>query len=536
MVGELEETIRRLRELASRKPLSPEELEEAKKLMSRLRELGFTNREVSQLTDGGWSEPTVKLYTRGTRVVDPSPRDNVISLLGEIVDRGLGVEDIERVAVFLREMESRGIKLSDVISFIDDAKKSGTDIKSVIDAFMEVKKAGLSTNSLKDILSYRTRLESMGITIDGLEKLLEISERLGGYTEVLKAIELYGEIEEIKSEIDRLSKERDSIRGEIESLNQTVKSLEERRKSIEDALKIYEELQKRGFDYRALESLRDATVKYGGPSEVLEAVKAYGELSSMKTEISRLEEVKKSLEVEIKKLEADHAHLQSVIDVCDKLLYKYRLGVSAVESIYRIAKSYGEPTEVLRAMEKYGELKKIESEIEALSRRRDELESRVKELEGTAERLRGTIEELNKTVGKLVKSLSGEVKTSIESITGKFVESVNRISSEYENYAKRFGELKAEAGRLEEELMLARVIQSLIKYPSEAKNIPLDYDIMMIKAIIKHCTVKGVNPRIKPLDSMLKKYTLLSSMELIDILEWAHKGLVEALRGEKAES
>jgi len=202
MGGELEETIRRLRELASRKPLSPEELEEAKKLMSRLREFGFTNREVSILTDGGWSEPTVKLYTRGTRVVDPSLRNNVIGLLGEIVDRGLGVEDIERVALFLREIESRGIKLSDIISFIEDVKRSRADIKSVIDVFMEIKRVGISIDSLKDILSYRTRLESMGITIDGLEKLLKISERFGGYTKVLNAIELYGEMEKIRSEID----------------------------------------------------------------------------------------------------------------------------------------------------------------------------------------------------------------------------------------------------------------------------------------------------------------------------------------------
>jgi len=197
----------------------------------------------------------------------------------------------------------------------------------------------------------------------------------------------------------------------------------------------------------------------------------------------------------------------------------------------------GLPIEVLKAIEKYGELKKIESEIEVLSRRRDELESRVKELEGMAERLRSTIEEFNRIVSEVIKRLSDEINRGIENITNRFIESINKISSEYENYVKRFSELKAEAGKLEEELMLTRVIQTLIRYPSEAKNISLDYDIMMIRAIIKHCMVKGVNPRIRPLDNMREKYySSPPSIELIDILEWAHKGLVEALRGEKVES
>jgi len=32
--------------------------------MRRLRGMGFTNLEISRLTDGGWSEHTVKVYTR----------------------------------------------------------------------------------------------------------------------------------------------------------------------------------------------------------------------------------------------------------------------------------------------------------------------------------------------------------------------------------------------------------------------------------------------------------------------------------------
>ena len=42
--------------------------------MARLKEMEFTNKEISDLTNGSWSEPTIKLYTRGVGVKDPTLR------------------------------------------------------------------------------------------------------------------------------------------------------------------------------------------------------------------------------------------------------------------------------------------------------------------------------------------------------------------------------------------------------------------------------------------------------------------------------
>jgi len=530
-MSEIEDVIRRLRELSLKKPLSSEELEEAKRLMSRLREFGFTNREVSILTGGGWSEPTVKLYTRGTRVLDPSPRDKAIALLGEIVDRGLSIKDIEKSVQFIREIESRGLRLGDVISLVEDVKRFGEDIKGIVEMFIKLKSSGIDINILKSILSYRAELESMGIDIDILKKLCNVVKRFGGLEGVLSSIELYESINGIRAEIDRLSKERDRISGEVESLRQIVKSLEDRRKSAEDVVRIYEEIQRMGFDAKSLEDLRSIAERFGGVGGVLEALKSYGDISSMKSEIEKLKKVKESLEVDVKKLNADYAHLQTVISICDKLLYEYRFSISAIETLYRVAKTYGEPIEVLKALEKFGELKKIESEVENLLKRREELESRIKELESNIIRLRGSIEEMYNVISKELKDLLREVKNSVKGIVDRFTEAIGRISSEYEGYVKRFGELKAEAGKLEEELALARAIQALIRYPSEAKNIPIDYDIMMIEAIIKHCIARGVNPRVRPPDSIREKYYSTPSIDLIDILKWAREGLIEALGG-----
>jgi SMC interacting uncharacterized protein involved in chromosome segregation len=64
-----------------------------------------------------------------------------------------------------------------------------------------------------------------------------------------------------------------------------------------------------------------------------------------------------------------------------------------------------------------------------------------------------------------------ELSKDVELLGRKFSDAVDAISSKYEEYARRYGELKAECGKLEEELRLARVIQALNKYPSELKEL-----------------------------------------------------------------
>ncbi|MEM3506762.1 MAG: hypothetical protein QW589_03660 [Candidatus Bathyarchaeia archaeon] len=220
------------------------------------------------------------------------------------------------------------------------------------------------------------------------------------------------------------------------------------------------------------------------------------------------------------------------------MLYKHKFGILAIERLYDVAKRYGEPLEVFKAIEKYGELKALESDIEKLMAKKNELNAKVKELESKVEELRSIMAELKYSISEMLNAIAKEAKESVKSITAEFMKTIEAIKSKYEEYAKRYGELKAEAGKLEEELILAEAIQSIIKYPTEAKNLPLDLDLIMLKAIIQHCKVKGVNPKVKAGDVISKKYYGISSytdVELLDLLDWASEGLTSALEA-KAES
>jgi len=113
MGGGLEDIISELSSLARRRPLRDDELKRAKELMIKLREAGFTNAEISELTGGGWSESTVKSYTRGVGVRDPSPRESAWGTLSQMVNMGLTLKDVEVAISVKKSLDSRGVGLEE---------------------------------------------------------------------------------------------------------------------------------------------------------------------------------------------------------------------------------------------------------------------------------------------------------------------------------------------------------------------------------------------------------------------------------------
>jgi hypothetical protein len=66
-----------------------------------------------------------------------------------------------------------------------------------------------------------------------------------------------------------------------------------------------------------------------------------------------------------------------------------------------------------------------------------------------------------------------------ERVSSAYAQQYASLRKETEEYAKRLGEAKV----LEDELNIARVVNSIIKYPTEAKDLPLDYPIMLVNAV-----------------------------------------------------
>lgn len=527
----LEKIVGELLSLAKKKPRSDTDLARAKNLMFELKKMGYKNREISELTDGGWSEPTVKLYTRGEKVRDPTPKENSIKILTQLVSMGLTLEDVKTTISMTADLDAEDVNLKDVSSLLGEAKRSNVSVKDLLQLHRDVKVSGLTLVQFGEVLSYKSDLDDAGFTLDGLKKVSQVSKTYGGYSKVLEAINAYSSLKAIEAEVKRVGSAKEELEKRVGGLKAEVKDLEEEKKLIESALNVYEDLKNLDFDEAALKALKKLSDRYGGVKEVLESVNTFTNLGELESKVREIETKRLDVESELKRVHAEHAHLQTIIGMCDTLLYKYKFSVSAINEIYEMAKKYGEPFEAIKALGRFGDLGALEKEVEKASTKKVELESRVKELRNQVQDYRAQMEELKNTARGQLKSITADLRKNVELLSEKSSEALDTISTKYEEFAEGLGERKAEAGRLEEELQLARVVQALIKYPSESEKYPLDYDILMLRGVMNHCRVKEVNPKIKAGDTISQKYYISSSkeFELLDLIDWAMRGLTNSV-------
>jgi len=524
-----EAAITELRDLSKKKPLHGENQVRAKQLMTELRAQGFTNKEICDLTGGGWSEPTVKSYTKGISVEDATAKKEAMSLLREMVSRNLTLDDVSKSLSMDDKLKDEGVTFDELSSLLVQASASGVAPKDLVSMHYDAEESGLSFDELKQTLSCKKELDVVGFTPDSLKKIRDVSVKYGSPEDILEAIQGYGSLQEMRSEYNHQASKKEKLEKVVEKSTQLVSSLEERRASAEETINLFQHINNMGYNEKALQDLENLSQKYGGVKDVIEAVNAYADLRGLKAEVEGIERRRANEESKLKKLNAEHAHLQTLIDMCDFLLNTLKFSIPAIEQIYDIAKIYGKPIEVIKAVGKYGEVKVIEKRVDALSATEIELIARIGELEKEERKYRAILDEMDDTARSLLKPFSEELKCSVNLLKQKFVESIDAISGKYAEYEKRYAKLSTDAGRFEETLKLARVLMAMIKYPSEAKDLPLDYDLMMLSGITQHCMVKGLNIKVEPPGAVKKKNVFAPEIELIDLLQWTMKGLTEGL-------
>lgn len=410
---EVEKIVSELLRLARQTPLPKEKQDRAKELMKMLREKGFTNKEISRVSQkggGGWSEATVKLYTRGSVVRDPSQKEKALALLVELLNRNLTLGDVENDLSIRKSIEEKGL-------------------------------------TFDEFLTYKSEFDALKFPLKEANLILEAAKQYGGHERVFEAIKEYGSLEGIRKEIRERQSEMSQLEKSNQDLREAKSKLEGEKRKIEDRLALYHKIEGLGFDYDSLAELMKATEKYNA-QEILQAVNTYLGIKDLQRE-------KTDLESKFKKAQADHAHLQQVILLCDALLYKYGFSISAVESLRSITEKYGGSTEVLKAIGKYGELKELEDDIKDATSRKSRLESEREELDKQIEGKRATANELDASIKKSLGLLSTATSESLRNLEKETAGTLKNLAATIKNMSASFedavGSLKGASGKLLEE-------------------------------------------------------------------------------------
>jgi len=403
---DLESAAKELGMLAGRERLTASELDRAKGLMVELKKLGMANPEIVELTGGRWSESTTKGYTKGVRAADPEPWQSATALFSEMLSKNLTLANVREAMGITAELEGMGSSLGDVVGFMEELKRKETDVdklKQALDIKAQLEEMGSSPGEIasfvkelegKDIdiatvvlllhdwreagltaadgrsaLDYEAQLEQAGLDIDAVSHIAQAAGKFGSPGEVLDAVGKYGNLGEIDQELQKRRESLDdqaavmeSCRGESDAAAKKLEEVRGKIATIEKALATYETLRAAGFDGKALGELAMAAEKYGTPRKVLRAINSFVHLSSIKATEEELRSRVKQKRAVMKSLDEEHLHLKEPIQMC-KTLLKRRFGLRALQLINLTAWRYGEPTEVMKAIEAYGALEEIQKKI-----------------------------------------------------------------------------------------------------------------------------------------------------------------------------
>ena len=245
--------------------------------------------------------------------LSPEKRADVARLIleGHSYDEVSKLSDVSKgsvvnIAKELKEGRFRG--LENVANYFDELRELA----------VKLRKAGLTVKDATKGLEVYFKLQSLGVGLDGLERLIKLARGLesGDYkieeivpaaVELLKLEEKLGkklfdalrEAEEEASKLERIKEERTKAEAEFSKIKDELSSKQEALKKLIDT---DERLRKLGLDkVSALSEFLDGCVKLGFNAE--EAKR-----------IARLGMEKDSLEREVKKLKSERIGLQSDIN------------------------------------------------------------------------------------------------------------------------------------------------------------------------------------------------------------------------------
>jgi len=378
----IEQLISKLRTLANQSILSPAQHEEVKVVMKDLKAAGLSNEEISQASAGKWSVSTVKGYCTGVNAPSPSPWQNTISLLGDVISAGLSLDDIHTSLAITNELKSKKMSIDDVVEFLEAADSAGLELANFVAQCKAFKESAISIKDVADIIDANQYMKENGLTLDSLPTLVKLAQGYGDTNKVLEAVSAYGSLQDLQKEIDTSDKDLQLIHDKKTAATNKLLETQSVIQELATPLNAYKQALKLGFGEKELIDLADLASKFGGPKAVMQSLKMYSSFAEIKGNIVGAKVELNGLRAMISETTARNAHLVMAIDMCQKLIVDYKLGPDGVSTIFSLAEKYGQGMEILRAIDKYGQVQAIQKVLNELEGKVDQKATLLAQLVG----------------------------------------------------------------------------------------------------------------------------------------------------------
>ena len=354
----------------------------------------------------------MKGYTKGIKASDPSPWQDVVALLNDLISTGIDLDDVNAAVTVVDDLKSRGVSLDNIVDILLSADSAQITLDALVHQVEELHDAGLSTKAVSDALELKKQMEENSLSLDCLPALVKLAQAYGEPQQTIEAFSTYGSLSEMENEIEVSQDKLGELKANVDSFNQKSQQVEASLLELEKPLKAYQKISTMGFDEEELSNLANLAEKYGGPKAVLQALKLYTNYPEIKEKVEKAKSELGSLKAEAGMLNDEYSHLKSAVAMCDSLLHKHKFGLDAIVTILSVAGQYGKPLVVLKGIEAYGELQTVQQELGKLEGEVDERKQLLTQLEGKVKEAMSQMESLNATalkVGTEIGKVTGEM-------------------------------------------------------------------------------------------------------------------------------
>jgi len=387
-----------------------------------------------------------------------------------------------------------------------------------------LRKKGYTRSEIRDIIGGRLKEDTIRKIISGVEpEESAIRERMAqlladmikadlGFDDIRAALKIRNElpdevtVKELASLLADVQQSPDAVGGAkgVVSMYSEMKAQQGLTfAQVKEFLVYRREISLTGIQAMHLQKISQVAKKYrkGDINQLMDALSSFDSLESLKEEVKKevdlMEAATKKRDIAEKDAAlamAKYAHVREAIAICKEMITEYGFTTAAFNDISELAKKCGSPTQVLNVLAHYVSLT---GQIKSLSDQKTALDSEVKSLQENASKLKAELEGIRQSIAGLLQPVSNEV-------TRAYTDAINNIATTYQGQLKslkgaseEYGERLGKSLALEEELKFAKVINLIIKYPLEARELPLDYAIIMLDAVKKMLVAKRIEVKIK---------------------------------------
>jgi len=479
--------------------------------------------------------------------------DVLRDLAVQLRSKGIGVSEAALGLAFFSRLDGMGVtpdKLWNWVEMCREMSPAEAPVQEFIAAALELFKFGQETGESYDSTvakwsELRARSESLTEKVEGLtseKKELETART----TLTEECQKLRQDKESLKNEVADLSAEREALSKETSLVEATNESLKVEAEELERKVSVLkpevEALERLGFGKGELKKLREnleemASSRGLTPEDLkagfFRSLDEYGGIlgvgkkrERLEVEVANLQAQRESLDKATSRLESP---LEEVEEALKSLISLKRKGItpSMVVSYFKVVSGAGlEPHELEKELLELGGLRKAvtftEEKLATLKQEEHKHAAAVDVLLAEEERTKTTIRELKESAIKEVNQASLTI-----------VEEVRRVHQIFLEDIKRWGDIKAEIGKYEQELKLARYFARL---PLSKEALAVLVEELPAMVIVQYLTIalvwctKKCNPKLKPPRTITSKYyhiTEFTSVELTDLLSWSLTALNE---------